>query len=128
MATRRANLAPLKALTKWPADAPPAYTQRVTNAIVSVLMPSLWRIQDQFRSCAMEDQMARAVLAAAQYRADNGDWPDTLQTLTPKYLLAPPKDIFLGDGMNVVRYEKTQRGVCLRARGLDGTDIIVGAR
>jgi len=61
--------------------------------------------------------MARAVVAAAQYRADKGNWPDTLQVLVPAYLPQVPLEMFSATGTEPIRYQRTDQGIRLRARG-----------
>lgn len=127
----RANQQAQARLAKEPGEASQAYTQRVTDAIRAVLLPSLWRAEDNYRSGVMQGEMARAVVAAAQYRADKGKWPDRLEDLTPAYLPEAPREIFSTDETELVRYQKTDAGICLHARGVtrpDGSrqDIAVG--
>jgi hypothetical protein len=124
----RANSSVRTRLAKQPDETNEAYTQRVTDGILSVLLPSIWRADDACRSGEMEGKMVRAVLAAAKYRADKGKWPDRLGDLTPEYLAEAPKDIFSATGEQPVRYRMTHAGICLHARGVQGNDIAEGAR
>jgi hypothetical protein len=127
LATMKANSQERASLAKQAGESNQAYTDHVADAILSVLSASLWRAQDTCRSGEMEGEMARAVVAAAEYRADKGKWPDKLEDLMPDYLSELPKAIFDQDGTRPVRYQKTARGICLHARGLKGQDIVVGA-
>ncbi len=60
--------------------------------------------------------MARAVVAAAQYRADKGKWPDGLEELVPRYMSEVPRERFSATGTEIVGYRKTNAGICLYAR------------
>jgi hypothetical protein len=65
-------------------------------------------------------------VAAAQYHADKGNWPDTLDVLIPDYLTQVPTDIFSTSGTEPVRYQKTDAGICLLAHGPSGgSDITI---
>jgi hypothetical protein len=115
-------------LAKEPEETNEAYTQRVTDGILSVLLPNVWHYDDTCRCGEMEGKMVRAVLAAAQYHADQGKWPDRLEDLTPQYLSQVPRDIFSIDGTRPVRYQKTRRGISLHAHAVQGGDIAQGAQ
>jgi hypothetical protein len=113
----KANQQSHQNLAKTPDETNQAYTQRVADAILSAISPSLWRAQDTCRRGSMRQTMARAVVAAAQYRADKGNWPDTLQVLVPAYLPQVPLEMFSATGTEPIRYQRTDQGIRLRARG-----------
>ncbi|HEX4056425.1 MAG TPA: hypothetical protein VHX86_19360 [Tepidisphaeraceae bacterium] len=118
-----------RALARQPGESRTVYTQRVTDGILSVVLPSLWRADDRFRMGVLSREMARAVVAAAQYRAQKGKWPHELEDLTPQYLPQVPRKIFSATGTEFVRYRKTAAGICLYARGVPGSawrEIAIG--
>jgi hypothetical protein len=113
----RANLQAHPSLAKEPGETDQAYTQRVADAILSAFSPSFWRAEDTCRMGLMHDMMARAVVAAAQYRADKGSWPDKLENLVPAYLPQAPLEMFSAAGTEPIQYQRTDLGIRLRARG-----------
>jgi hypothetical protein len=113
----RANLQAHPSLAKEAEETNQAYTQRVADAILSAISPSLWRAQDTCRRGSMREIMARAVVAAAQYRADKGNWPDKLQDLVPAYLPQMPLEMFSAADTDPIQYQRTDLGILLRARG-----------
>jgi len=104
-------------LSKKPGETNQAYTQRVADAVLAAFSPNSWRVQDTCRRGLMRQTLARAVVAAAQYRADKGNWPDTLQVLVPAYLPQVPLEMFSATGTEPIRYQRTDQGIRLRARG-----------
>jgi hypothetical protein len=113
----RANAQAYPSLAKQPEETNQAYTERVADAILSAISPSLWRAEDTCRRGLMRQIMARAVVAAAQYRADKGNWPDKLQDLVPVYLPQVPLEMFSTTGTEPIEYQRTDQGILLRARG-----------
>jgi hypothetical protein len=113
----RASLQSHPILAKEPGESNQAYTQRVADAILSAFSPSYWRAEDTCRGGLLREKMARAVVAAAQYRADKGNWPNTLQDLVPAYLPQVPVEMFSATGTEPIRYQRTDQGILLRARG-----------
>jgi hypothetical protein len=74
------------------------------------------------------DQATRALVAAAEYHGDKGNWPDTLDVLIPAYLTQIPTDIFSTSGTDPVRYHKTGAGIYLWLHGASGgrsSDMII---
>ena len=102
-------------LSKEAGETNEAYTQRVADGMSVVLLPSIWRADNTCRLGLTLDQTTRALVAAAQYRADKGNWPDTLGALAPAYLTQVPVDIFSASGTDPIRYQKTGAGICLFA-------------
>ncbi len=66
--------------------------------------------------------MTRAIVALAQYRAENGNWPAKLDELVPRYLPQLPKDAYSTGGQDPVRYSKTDAGVLLYSVGPNQVD------
>jgi hypothetical protein len=94
-----------------------AYTRRVADLLVSALVPSLDKAELLRREADMQRQMARMVVAAGQYRADNGAWPPRPEDLVPRYLKAVPKDIYSENGATNVRYMWAGDGVTVTSIG-----------
>jgi hypothetical protein len=66
--------------------------------------------------------MARAVVAAAQYRAENSRWPGGLADLVPKYLAAVPKDVYSAGAADAVRYVQGDAGIFIYTVGPNRVD------
>jgi hypothetical protein len=82
----------------------------------------------ELRQTNMEAEMARAILAAARWKAEKGHWPEKLETLVPGYLKALPRDPYSGEGAPV-HYVVRETGVALYAVGLNGQDdVAIGNR
>jgi len=112
-----ANQQSQPSLAKQPGETNQAYTERVADAILAAISPSLWRAEDTCRRGSMREVLARAVVAAAQYRADKGNWPNTLQDLVPAYLPQVPVEVFSATGTEPIQYQRTDLGILLRAPG-----------
>ncbi len=56
-------------LAPQPGETRDAYSQRIADMIISATSPSTWKCEDRCRAELLEDQMTRALVAAAQYRA-----------------------------------------------------------
>ena len=63
-----------------------AYTERVGKWMTEAMIPSLERVGEMWQASVMTDGMARAVVAAAMYKAEKGEWPGSLEELVPGYL------------------------------------------
>jgi RNA polymerase sigma factor (sigma-70 family) len=69
------NRTPTGSLAKAKDETREAYTKRVTGRLLAG-MGNLDRVDDRLRRAEIQDQMARAVVAAGQYRAEKGQWPE----------------------------------------------------
>jgi hypothetical protein len=84
------------------------------------------RAEDRCRLGITLDQAKRALVAAAEYHGDKGNWPDALDVLIPAYLTQNPTDIFSTSGTEPVQYHKTDAGICLLAHGPSGgSDVTI---
>jgi RNA polymerase sigma factor (sigma-70 family) len=117
-------------LAKEAGETNQAYTQRVADAIFLANTHGLWRAEDQCRLAVTVDQTTRALVAAAEYHGDKGNWPDALDVLIPAYLAQVPTNIFSKSGTEPVQYHKTDAGICLLLHGASGggssDTIIIG--
>jgi len=95
-------------------DTREAYTQRVGDGTVSIVFPSLSRVEELCRRSLMEHEMAKAMLAAGRYRAEKGKWPEKLETLVPGYLKELPTDMY--SGKNVL-YAQSEKGIRIYSVG-----------
>jgi len=61
----------------------------------------------------------RIAFALAGYKADNGDYPKSLDQLAPRYLKKLPEDLFSG---RPLKYRRTKVGYMLNSVGVNGKD------
>lgn len=92
---------------------------RMRHSLVRTLRPTLWYSALHEDSFAMRRDAALAVIAAHLHRARHGEWPDTLESLTPALLPRVPIDMF--DGMPL-RYTLRDGRPLLYSVGHDATD------
>jgi hypothetical protein len=111
-------------LAPQPGETRDAYSQRIADAIITATLPNTWKCEDICRSELLEDQMTRALVAAGEYRADKGAWPNSPGDLVPAYLAQVPTEIF-GE-VGPVRYQKGDTGIRLMAHKADGSEISIG--
>jgi len=104
-----------------------AYTLRVASALITYRFNDLQNADGQYRRSVMSNQMANAVVAAAQYRAKTGQWPENLGKLVPDYLASVPKDVFSKGGADDVRSNHDEHGFRVMSIGASGKDFLVGA-
>ena len=99
-----------------------AYSERIAETILALRTGALWQAEAEYRGAVVEGLMARAVLAAGQYRAEQGKWPESLQVLVPRYLEAVPKDPFSREAGAAVVYLVNAEGIRMYSVGLNGED------
>ncbi len=94
--------------------------RRPYSTIVStLLMPGVSRFFQQDVTMHARLRVARAALAAEQWRMAHGRWPDSLDELVPDLLDAVPLDPFSGDH---VIYRRTETGVMVYSIGQNAAD------
>lgn len=86
---------------------------------VRMLMPALARAQGRSDGARVERQMSIAALALAEYRAEKGAYPQSLEELCPKYLAAVPQDFFADAPLH---YARQASGYLLYSVGEDMKD------
>lgn len=65
-------------------------------------------------------EMVKTVIALKRYKLRHGQWPETLDALTPEFIPAPPRDLMDGQ---VLRYRRqSEGGFILYSVGKDGKD------
>jgi hypothetical protein len=104
-----------ESLARQAGETSEAYTERVAGVILIANLPIVWRSEDFYRAAVMQENMTRAVVAAGQFRADKGKWPERLEDLVPGYLPEAPKDVFSLNGTDLVGYQATAAGILLHA-------------
>ena len=68
-----------------------------------------------------QHELLRVGLALAHYKAENGDFPEKLELLAPKYLKTVPSDLFAGTPLI---YNKRPNGYLLYSIGANQTDEV----
>jgi hypothetical protein len=106
-------------LAKREGETQKAYSNRVADALLLVQMPSFARAETTLRAARMRDEMVRALVAAAQFRADNAHWPGQLSDLVPKYLAAVPKDLYSPSAAATVHYIQVEDGIFIYSVGFN---------
>jgi hypothetical protein len=109
-------------LAKNPDETREAYSNRVAEAFMAVLMPSLGKAEELYRRAAMQGAMLRPLVAAAQIHAKTGKWPAKLDDLPLAVLKEVPLDAYSKNGEEPVRYLVTEKGLRLYSIGPNGAD------
>ncbi len=84
-----------------------------------MLTPSLTRATTLSLRCVGSQRALVAALACERYRLANGDWPESLDVLVPRYLDAVPLDPFDG---KPIRFKRLDVGIVAYSIGEDETD------
>jgi hypothetical protein len=106
-------------LAKHPGETREAYSQRISARILGTFFMATKASQRDW-AVRMSNELARAVVAAAQYHADNQKWPARVQDLAPKYLPTIPLDAFAVEDATPVIYKVRPGGVWMYSVGPDG--------
>ena len=109
-------------MTKDPNETREAYSNRLADTLVPLVMPSFTRSIVTIRRSQMLDEITRTLTAAAQYRADNSHWPATLSDLVQKYQSAVPRDIYSPHAADSVRYIQSEAGIFIYSVGVNRAD------
>jgi ABC-type transport system involved in multi-copper enzyme maturation permease subunit len=96
------------------AIAPPRF-----DLIIPRLLLEAQRFNADSLSYVAQSNALKVALTAERYRRDHGDWPQTLQTLTPRYIPELPVDPFTGGPLV---YRRQTDGVVIYSVGRDLTD------
>lgn len=99
-----------------------AYSNRMADALIMGISPSMSRAAVTVRAARMRDEMVRALVAAGEFRAESSRWPGTLGDLVPKYLGAVPRDIYSADAADAVRYIQGDGGIFIYSVGVNRID------
>jgi hypothetical protein len=96
-----------------------AYTKRVSLALQSMFLGSFSRAHEIRLTMTMNEEMTRALIAAAKYHAEKGTWPDNLAALgLPKI----PIDLYSVGGADPVKYLKDDAGITIYSIGRNHID------
>jgi hypothetical protein len=87
--------------------------------IARMIIPALWLAAGRFAEADARHQLARLGLAAQQYERRHGRFPDSLEALTPDFVLTVARDPFVGRPMKAA---PTERGFTVYSIGPDGID------
>jgi hypothetical protein len=91
-----------------------------SSAILTrLLLPGMHRLGEAERRKHANVRCLAVALAAERYRKEHGDWPKTLDRLTPDLLTAVPLDPFDGKPL---RYRRLADGAVVYSVGPDGAD------
>ncbi len=105
-----------KELEKFDSD----FKSRPKGIVTALLMPALSRAVESAARADARHRTARLALAAASYRADHGNLPESLDALVPDYMAIIPRDPFDGKPM---KYLVTDDGAIIYTIGSDGKTI-----
>ena len=86
---------------------------------VTIFMPSLSAVKRSLQTEAGYREGQMIGIALTLYHREHGDWPQSLQDLSPRYLPSIPRDRLTGDP---VRYRLTDTGPIVYSFGLDLDD------
>jgi len=90
------------------------------TVLVAMMLPGLERCSEKFAYAQSSVDMARVACALERYRLAQGDYPDTLDTLQPRYIDAVPHDVIGGQPL---KYHRTDNGqFVLYSVGWNGKD------
>lgn len=96
------------------------FSPRIGQLVIAELCRSLNLNWLQQRA-DLYGQMVQTAFALAAFRADEGRYPQKLETLVPKYLAKVPEDTFAPDGAPL-RFRLEGNGYTIWAVGLNGVD------
>jgi len=96
-----------------------AIGRRVGTILIALLLPAVHMATDaEIRGHELID-LTRMSFALSAYNSDNGEFPETLDKLAPKYISELPRDYF---APGAYHYERTVTGYLLYGVGLNGED------
>jgi hypothetical protein len=85
----------------------------------SQLLPAYPKLADAFSRCRAVLRCQASAIAVERYRQLHGDWPPSLDALTPDFLEVVPSDPFGDDSL---LYHRVPDGVVVYSVGPDGVD------
>ena len=90
------------------------------NILASLLLPALTRTSQKFACAQSWLDMARVACALERYRLAQGEYPEKLDVLSPKFIETVPHDVIGGQPL---KYHPTDNGqFALYSVGWNGTD------
>ena len=95
---------------------------RVGGVLVALLLPALDACLIAHARTQLMGQMDQTALALAAFRADHGEYPESLHALVPKYLAKVPDDTFVQEGSPPIHYRRDGKAFVLWSVGINGAD------
>jgi hypothetical protein len=83
-------------------------------------------VEERYRQVRMEDEILQVLIAAAEAKAQTGNWPATAEQLIPARLKEMPLDVFSNDGRAAVLYKLTESGPRVYSVGKRPGDLGLG--
>lgn len=100
---------------------PPKLSQRVGDLIAALFLSATGNIFTAQERHDLTEQMDQVVFELAAYRADHGQYPETLDALVPNYIAAVPDDTF-AEKPTPIRYLRTAKAWRMWSVGMNGID------
>ena len=97
----------------------PVSTRFVSNLMQALLLPNLSRIYIVHNRNRNDNHMTRIAIALAAEKARTGDYPLTLEALSPRYFLQNPIDLF---AQGSFQYRRIGQGAQLYSVGENQRD------
>jgi hypothetical protein len=108
------------AMTRQAESAVNSLRRRPYDAFSQMLLPALGRAVEKFARAQCSVDLPRVACALERYRLANGQFPDTLEALTPKFIEKLPYDVINGQPLKYRRSDDGQ--FVLYSVGLNETD------
>jgi len=86
---------------------PAARGKLLGDALVSCLIPAMWKIQQSGDRCEQGQRNLHIAFALAAFRCDHKTYPNSLSELAPRYLDKVPEDLFSGKPLLYRGFEKS---------------------
>lgn len=93
--------------------------QVAAGMLVAYLFPAIESVFNAEQRATTRSQLTRLAIALAVYRAEQGEYPDTLEALVPGVLAVLPTDLFQ---IKPYVYRRTEDGYLLYSVGQNGAD------
>ena len=94
-------------------------SDRNANVLIGLTFPAITSILQSDARARTQHELLRAGVALAHFKAENGDFPERLETLVPQYLKSAPGDLFVGTALV---YTKRPNGYLLYSIGANQKD------
>ena len=85
----------------------PAITQTMSDVLISLLLPAVTNVLSAEGRVTVRMQSLDLVFALAAWRSEHDSYPESLDSLAPKYLAKVPNDLFNGQPL---KYERAADG------------------
>lgn len=95
------------------------YMRHYSRIFAAMIVPALIRLKQVETRTEARLAGAEAALALKLYRADRGEYPDSLDALAPEFLESVPRDPFAGEPL---KYVREGEGFLVYSLGPNGVD------